>query len=107
VRKYKLEWVETWGTVAECRREMAYTCFNGADSFGSMPGINWVICGGESGPKARSMDVEWARSLAAQCRLANVPFFMKQGSQANWPDFKDFEQFPLDLQVRAFPKVSE
>lgn len=69
--------------------------------------IHWVICGGESGRKPRPMDVEWARGLAAQCKAANVPFFMKQGSQANWPDFKDFNQFPEDLQVREFPTVSE
>jgi protein gp37 len=40
--------------------------------------IHWVICGGESGPKARPMHPEWARSIRNQCRAAGVPFFFKQ-----------------------------
>lgn len=41
-------------------------------------GIDWVICGGESGPQARPMAPEWARSLRNQCRIAGVPFLFKQ-----------------------------
>ena len=41
-------------------------------------GLGWVICGGESGPHARPFDLAWMRSLAAQCRAAEVPFFAKQ-----------------------------
>jgi protein gp37 len=40
--------------------------------------IHWVICGGESGPKARPMHPEWARSLRDQCQAAGVAFFFKQ-----------------------------
>ncbi len=40
--------------------------------------INWVICGGESGPGARPFNLAWAESLLAQCRAAGVPCFMKQ-----------------------------
>lgn len=40
--------------------------------------INWVICGGESGPNARPMHPDWARSLRDQCADAGVPFFFKQ-----------------------------
>jgi protein gp37 len=40
--------------------------------------INWVICGGESGPSARPMNIEWARNLRNQCQDAKVPFFFKQ-----------------------------
>lgn len=40
--------------------------------------IDWVIVGGESGPGARPMHPEWARSLRDQCRDAGVPFFFKQ-----------------------------
>lgn len=42
------------------------------------PKINWVICGGESGPNARPMHPDWARSLRVQCKAAGVPFFFKQ-----------------------------
>ena len=40
--------------------------------------IDWVICGGESGPRARPMHRTWARSLRDQCVFAGVPFFFKQ-----------------------------
>ena len=40
--------------------------------------INWVICGGESGPGARPMHPDWARSLRDQCAAAGVPFHFKQ-----------------------------
>lgn len=43
-------------------------------------GIDWVICGGESGPKRRPFDLAWARDLRDQCQEAGVPFFYKQGS---------------------------
>ncbi len=40
--------------------------------------IHWVICGGESGSKARPMHPDWARGLRDQCQAAGVPFFFKQ-----------------------------
>jgi len=43
--------------------------------------IRWVICGGESGPGARPMVPDWARSLRDQCSDAGVPFFFKQWGQ--------------------------
>lgn len=42
------------------------------------PGISWVICGGESGPHARPMHPDWARSLRDQCAATHVPFMFKQ-----------------------------
>lgn len=43
-----------------------------------LDGIQWVIVGGESGPGARPMRIEWIRSIYRQCRKARVPFFFKQ-----------------------------
>lgn len=40
--------------------------------------LDWVIVGGESGPKARPMHPEWARSLRDQCFEAGIAFFFKQ-----------------------------
>lgn len=40
--------------------------------------IDWLICGGESGPKAEPMHPAWPRSLRDQCTAAGVPFFFKQ-----------------------------
>ena len=41
-------------------------------------GIDWVILGGESGPGARPMDVNWAREIRDQCADQSVSFFFKQ-----------------------------
>ena len=41
-------------------------------------GIDWVICGCESGPNRRTMELDRARSLRDQCQAAGVPFFLKQ-----------------------------
>ena len=43
-----------------------------------LAGIGWVIVGGESGPGARPMHPDWARSIRDQCQAAGVPFFFKQ-----------------------------
>ncbi len=43
-----------------------------------LTGIDWVIAGGESGPKARSMDPSWVINIRNQCIAAQVPFFFKQ-----------------------------
>jgi protein gp37 len=40
--------------------------------------LNWVIVGGESGPRARPCDVEWIRSIRDQCKGADVACFIKQ-----------------------------
>ena len=56
-------------------------------------GIDWVICGAETGPGARHMDDKWAFDLFRQCKAANVPFFFKKaskGSVLNW----DKHEFP-------------
>lgn len=42
------------------------------------PGLDWIICGGESGPHARPLQDEWARGLRDQCEAAGVPFLFKQ-----------------------------
>jgi len=40
--------------------------------------IHWVIVGGESGPKARPMRMEWVESVRVQCKEQGVAFFFKQ-----------------------------
>ncbi|RAI34789.1 hypothetical protein CH340_07980 [Rhodoplanes serenus] len=53
-----------------------------------MNALDWVICGGESGPHARPMHPQWARGLRDQCAAAGVPFFFKQwGAWGNGSDF--------------------
>src|SRR6185437_3945123 len=62
-------WVNGWRDVISGKVEA-----NGE----STSRIDWVICGGESGPGARPMHPEWARSVRDQCVAAGVPFFFKQ-----------------------------
>lgn len=47
---------------------------------GKLPldGIDWVIVGGESGPRARPMNPDWAREVRDQCVERKVAFFFKQ-----------------------------
>jgi protein gp37 len=57
--------------------------------------VDWVICGGESGPRKRPMDLTWARSLRDQCQAAEVRFFMKQIDKVL--------PIPADLMIREMP----
>jgi len=45
--------------------------------------IDWVIVGGESGPKARPMELEWVRTIRDQCKETFTPFFFKQWGGIN------------------------
>ena len=95
---------------------------------GAVPGIDWVIVGGESGPGARTCEVAWIRDVVRQCREASVPVFVKQvGSSPRgggdvgpdgiercerWSSFTrpadakggDPQEWPSDLRVREFPR---
>lgn len=64
------------------------------------PPIHWVIAGGESGPGARAMHPNWARSLRDGCRLADVPFFFKQ-----WGEWAPV-QLPWDADYEATAEPS-
>lgn len=57
---------------------------------GSSERLNWVVCGGESGPRARPMHPDWARSLRDQCQAAGVPFMLKQNGE--WKVVYDRDQ---------------
>jgi len=99
-----------------------------------MPGVDWVIVGGESGPHARPFDLAWARKLVRQCRAAGVAPFVKQlGARASDPENGlvgaklvvnpdaadiismrlvdpkggDMSEWPADLQIREFPASSD
>jgi len=52
-------------------------------------GIDWVIAGGESGPKARASHPGWFRSMRDQCVAAQVPFFFKQWGEWRPAEPKD------------------
>lgn len=54
------------------------SAMGGSQPGSDVPGLDWVIVGGESGPGARPMHPDWARSLRDQCQAAGVPFLFKQ-----------------------------
>lgn len=61
--------------------------------------IDWVICGGESGPNARPMNPDWARSLRDQCAAAGVKFFFKQWGE-HAPVYADSPDEPGTHELR-------
>jgi protein gp37 len=63
--------------------------------------INWIIVGGESGPKARPMEKDWVIDIRNQCTEAGVPFFFKQWGGFNKKkngrllDGRTWDQMPI------------
>lgn len=87
--------------------------------------LDWVIVGGESGPRARRCDVRWIRSIVEQCKAASVSVFVKQlgarprflpGDEATGYEGiyqpldlasrkgGDPSEWPEDVRVREFPR---
>ena len=59
-----------------------------SDASGPMhASVDWVIVGGESGPKARPMHPQWVRDIRDQCEAAGVPMMLKQ-----WGEWKPISQ---------------
>lgn len=67
----------------------------------NLSGIHWVIVGGESGPRARTMQRAWVVNLRRQCRTAKVAFFFKQWGGVNKHrtgrllDGRSYDEMPL------------
>lgn len=55
----------------------------GSVAAANLDGIDWVIVGGESGPRARKMEPEWVAEIEAICRSNGVAFFFKQWGGEN------------------------
>jgi protein gp37 len=77
--------------------------------------VNWCVIGGESGPGARSMELEWANELIQQCDQSGVAVFMKQlgakpigPAELPWPITNRkgdiMEDWPQALRVREWPE---
>lgn len=80
-----------------------------------LPGLDWVIVGGESGPGSRPFDLAWAGAVVRDCHDAHVPCFVKQlgampmqGPEPLALESKkgnDLAEWPEHLIVREFPRV--
>lgn len=85
----------------------------------SIPGLDWIVVGGESGPGARPCNLEWISNTVEACKEAGVPVFVKQiGSHPvmETPLIKgllpvahsdrkggDMEDWPAEIRVREYP----
>jgi len=89
--------------------------YNYIDKTENINSIDWVICGGETGTKARPMHPDWVRSLRDQCKETNTPLFFKSwGEYAPFTHEKGFEMVKVGKkksgnlidgkQYRDFPK---
>lgn len=72
--------------------------------------VKWVIIGGESGPGAREMKLEWAINLIAQCKIAGVAVHFKQTGDVlarklklKDKSGKDPSEWPAELRIQEFP----
>ena len=70
-----------------------------------MLGIDWVIVGGESGPKARPMSHWSVLRILDDCAEWEVPVFVKQMSQREGRGFKDPATWPAVLRVQETPEA--
>jgi protein gp37 len=76
-----------------------------------LTGIDWVIVGGESGPRARPMDPRWVREIRDQCLESGVAFFFKQWgglrpkSGGRSLDGQEWSQFPNSQAGLTIPAV--
>ena len=61
-----------------------------------IPTIDWVIQGGESGPKKRPFNINWAENMVDQCQLTDVPYFFKQ--------IDKIQTIPKHLNIKELPK---
>lgn len=69
--------------------------------------LDWVVVGGESGPRARGCDVQWIRDIVRTCAATDTPCFVKQlGSNSDYRATKkgaDPAEWHADLRVRQWP----
>ena len=82
----------------------------------NLKGIHWVIVGGESGPRARPIKIEWVREIKRQCLKDNVPFFFKQwggfrpksgGRLLDGKEWNGYPTMPLKLPENTHRIVAE
>ena len=74
-------------------KDYSIDCLIGFDAKGhgrKFDGINWVICGGESGANARPMHPAWATSLRDQCKAAGTAFLFKQWGE--WQPYSEHDE---------------
>jgi protein gp37 len=104
----QLEDVDLWAYLKTPQRDRSLAEMRAP----SMPGLGWIVQGGESGHGARGFNPTWAKLTQEQCRKAGVAYFFKQfGSNAldfSGTKFKDSHggdpsEWPAEFNVRQYP----
>lgn len=104
-----LEWMDALGdpeAPASFRGEGGWGREMLAEAAGDRTGIAWIICGGESGPGHRPLDIDHARDLRDQALAAGVPWFFKQvggaspHSNGDLLDGERIQEFPAGMGAR-------
>lgn len=75
-----------------------------------LSGINWLVCGGQSGAGASRMDPQWALDLRDRCAAAGTAFHMKQTGTVLAREMglkstagSDLDEWPAEFQIREYP----
>lgn len=73
-------WFPAW---SENAPTTAMNPYNGGrtNEYDGLRRLDWIICGGETGPGARPLHPDWVRNLRDQCQAAGIPFFFKSWGQ--------------------------
>ena len=82
-----------------------------------LAGIDWLICGGESGPGYRPMQLEWAREIRDRCLQAGVAFWFKQSNGIRsemgksldgerWEQYPDVPSLPPQYREKALRRAA-
>lgn len=124
---YRYLWLtspSTAGPFSDYSGRVRYRGGIGGQTLTSVPcrDLHWAIVGGESGPGARQMDLEWARAIVADCQEAGVAPFVKQLGSV-WASDTAYagktvaaigdtkggnpQYWPADLRVREYPAARE
>ena len=93
------------GSVAGPGGAGGVTCPKCSGTGGRM--LDWVIVGGESGPGARPIHPDWARSIRDQCELAGVPFLFKQWGEWRQMTHADLTTLPASTPMGAVKRSGE
>lgn len=90
--------LQTWESALDGKRFDPWTDFECDPMLPGYPKLDWVVAGGESGPNARPMHPDWARSLRDQCAAAGVAFNFKQ-----WGEWSPYDRGQVNSQQLASP----
>ena len=61
-----------------------------------LDGIDWVIVGAQTGPGAKPPKPEWVQNIIDQCKVAEIPIFLKDNLK--WPE--KIQEYPEGMQVK-------